>query len=132
MLALQADIDTTDHAIHATRAAIQKGILSNDTAAALDSLERSHDRLLTKVDALYTSLNVGKKFPELAGIQLDFIQILLLACDLKINIQKCVIGSFFEWDKLDRAICGTQQVLGMFHQYSQRSALRLDAGMKLH
>ena len=72
-MALQVDIDMMDHAIHAVRAAIQKGILSKDTVEALDSLERTHDRLLTKVDALYASLNVGEKFPELAGIQLDFV-----------------------------------------------------------
>ena len=118
-MALQADIDITDHAIHAARAAIQKGVLSEDTAAALDSLERSHDRLLTKVDALYASLNVGEKFPELAGIQLDFVRILLLARDLKINIRKRAIGSFFEWDKLDRAVGGAHQALGMYRRYSQ-------------
>ena len=72
-MALQVDIDMMDRAIHAVRAAIQKGILSKDTVEALDSLERTHDRLLTKVDALYASLNVGEKFPELAGIQLDFM-----------------------------------------------------------
>ena len=115
LLALQADINTTDHAIHTTRAAIQKGILSNDTMAALDSLEESHDHLLTKVDTLYALLNVSEKFPELAGIQLDFVRTLLLACDLKINIRKCAIGSFFEWDKLDWAVGGAQQVLGMHH-----------------
>ena len=119
VLALQVDIDITDHAIHAARVAIQKGVLSEDTMAALDSLKQSHDHLLTKVDALYASLNVGEKFPELTGIQLDFVWILLLARDLKINIRKCAIGSFFEWDKLDRAVGGAHQALGMYCRYSQ-------------
>lgn len=112
ILALQADIDVTDRAIHVARAAIQKGVISDDTTAALDSLERTHDRLLTKVDALYASLNVSAKFPELEGIRLGFVRLLLLARDLKINIRKRAIGSFFEWDKLDRAVGGAQQALG--------------------
>ncbi|KAI9453747.1 hypothetical protein HD554DRAFT_2199295 [Boletus coccyginus] len=122
VLALQADIETTDRAIHSARVAIQKGVLSEDTASALDSLEQSHDHLLTKVDALYASLNVGEKFPELAGIQLDFVRTLLLARDLKINIRKRAIGSFFEWDKLDRAVGGAQQALGTkLHQQTRKA-----------
>jgi len=60
---------------------------------------------------LYVSLNVGDKFPELQDINLDFVLTLLLAHDLKINICKWAIGSFFEWDKLDRAIRGAQKTL---------------------
>ncbi|KAG1817895.1 hypothetical protein EV424DRAFT_1324093, partial [Suillus variegatus] len=51
-------------------------------------------------------------FPELQGVDLDFVQTLLMACDLKINIWKRAIGSFFEWDKLDRAAGGANQALG--------------------
>lgn len=32
--------------------------------------------------------------------------------DLKINIRKRAIGSFFEWDKLDCAVGGRQKALG--------------------
>ncbi|KAI9573733.1 hypothetical protein HD554DRAFT_2058285, partial [Boletus coccyginus] len=111
VLALQADIEMTDCAIHSARVAIQKGVLSEDTASALDSLEQSHDHLLMKVDALYASLNVGEKFPKLAGIQLDFI-----------NIRKCAIGSFFKWDKLNQAIGGAQQALGTkLHQQTRKA-----------
>jgi hypothetical protein len=67
---------------------------------------------MDKVDVLYASLNIHNKFPELEGINIEFVWTLLLAHDLKINIQKHAIGSFFEWDKLDRAISGTQQALG--------------------
>ncbi|KIJ09170.1 hypothetical protein PAXINDRAFT_17732 [Paxillus involutus ATCC 200175] len=59
--------------------------IPDDTMAALDSLDRTHERLMSKVDALYSSLNVCNKFPELDGISLDFVHILLLACDLTIN-----------------------------------------------
>ncbi|KAI6024402.1 hypothetical protein EDC04DRAFT_2541934, partial [Pisolithus marmoratus] len=50
---------------------------------------------------LYASLNIQDKFLELDGVQLDFVQILLMARDLKINICKQGVGSFFKWDKLD-------------------------------
>lgn len=85
---------------------------SDDTLEALESLERGHDRLMEKVEILYSSLNIHDKFPELKGIDLDFVRILLMARDLKINIRKRAIASFFEWDKLDRAVGGAQQALG--------------------
>lgn len=75
-------------------------------------MERTHNRLLEKVQALYSSLNVEDHFPELRGVNLDFVRILLMARDLKINIRKRAIGSFFEWDKLDRAVGGKDKALG--------------------
>jgi hypothetical protein len=65
-----------------------------------------------KVKALYALLNVQDSFPELQGIDLNFIRMLLMAQDLKINIQKHTIGSFFEWDKLDQAAGGHNQAFG--------------------
>ncbi|KAG2127205.1 hypothetical protein DEU56DRAFT_693117, partial [Suillus clintonianus] len=58
------------------------------------------------------TLNVHNRFPELQGVDLDFVRTLLMARDLKINIRKRAIGSFFEWDKLDRAVGGANQALG--------------------
>jgi hypothetical protein len=79
----------------------------------MESLERTHERLKEKVEALYASLNVHESFPELRGIDLSFVRLLLMARDLKINIRKRAIGSFFEWDKLDQAVGGKQQALGI-------------------
>ncbi|KAG6371480.1 hypothetical protein JVT61DRAFT_9514 [Boletus reticuloceps] len=59
ILGLQADLDTTDQAIQATKSAIEKQTISNHTLEALSSLERSHERLMDKVEALYASLNVA-------------------------------------------------------------------------
>ncbi|KAG1835702.1 hypothetical protein EV424DRAFT_1340758 [Suillus variegatus] len=36
-----------------------------------------------------------------------------MAWDLKMNVRKHAIASFFEWDKLDRTVGGTQQALGI-------------------
>jgi hypothetical protein len=112
VLALQADLDASDKGLRTTREMISKGSVSEATLDAIDSLERSHQRLMGKVEVLYASLNVHDKFPELEGIDLEFVRTLLLARDLKINIRKRAIGSFFEWDKLDRAVGGLQQALG--------------------
>lgn len=112
VLALQADIDNANRAIQAAKIAMEKQDISDDTLGALESLERTHHRLMSKVDTLYASLNVGDKFPELQDINLDFVRTLLLARDLKINIRKRAIGSFFEWDKLDQAVGGAQKTLG--------------------
>lgn len=55
---------------------------------------------------LYESLNIEESFPELQNIDLDFVRLLVLARDLKINIRKRAIGSFFEWDRLDQVAGG--------------------------
>ena len=137
VLALQADIDTTIRAVQSAKLAIGKENVSDDTLDALGSLERTHNHLMTKVDAFYTSLNVRDKFPELDGVGLNFVRILLLACNLKINIRKWAIGSFFEWDKLDRAVGGSQQALGnkwifVLSGRSLHISFQLVLGTKLH
>jgi hypothetical protein len=91
---------------------LEKETASPDTLEALEALQRGHDRLMDKVEALYASLNIHDRFPELEGMNLDFVRLLLMARDLKMNIRKRVIASFFEWDKLDRAVGGAQQALG--------------------
>lgn len=112
VLALQADLDVSDRALQTTRTMLEKEASSDDTFNVLASLQRGHDRLMTKVEALYSSLNVQDRFPELDGVNLNFVQVLLMARDLKINIRKRAIASFFEWDKLDRAVGGSHQALG--------------------
>lgn len=109
VLTLQADLNTSDTALQSTRLMLEKGTASQDT---LEALERGHDRLMAKVEVLYASLNIHDQFPELEGINLDFVRLLLMARDLKMNIRKRAITSFFEWDKLDRAVGGAQQALG--------------------
>ena len=115
VLTLQADLDASEKALQVTRTVVEKGTNTDETLDALESLERSHDRLMNKVEVLYASLNVQDRFPELQGVDLDFVRTLLMARDLKINIRKRAIGSFFEWDKLDRAVGGANQALGKYN-----------------
>jgi len=114
VLILQSDLEASDKALQAAWTIIERDA-TQDTLEALQSLERSYNRLLTKVDVLYTLLNIQDRFPELHGVNLEFVRTLLLAHDLKINIWKQAIGSFFEWDKLDHAVGGKQKALGQVH-----------------
>jgi len=113
VLTLQADLDNSNKVLKLVRATIEKGNASPGIMDALASLERSHARLMTKAEALYSSLNVHDQFPELKNISLNFMQILLMARDLKINICKRAVGTFFEWDKLDHAVGRKDKPLGV-------------------
>ena len=112
VLILQADLDGSNKVLQLARAMIEKGNASPGVLDALASLECSHTRLLTKAETLYSSLNVHDHFPELTNVSLDFVRTLLMAHDLKINICKRAVGSFFEWDKLDCAVSGKDKPLG--------------------
>jgi hypothetical protein len=112
VLSLQADLDASDRALQTTKTMLEKETASDDTLNVLESLQRGHDRLMDKVETLFSSLNVQDRFPELDGVNLDFVRVLLMARDLKMNIRKRAIASFFEWDKLDRAVGGSHQTLG--------------------
>ena len=113
MLTLQADLDNSNKVLQLAWATIEKGNASPGIMDALASLKHSHVRLMTKAEALYSSLNVHVQFPELKNISLDFVQILLMARDLKINIRKRAVGTLFEWDKLDHAVGGKDKPLGV-------------------
>ncbi|OAX32299.1 hypothetical protein K503DRAFT_805338 [Rhizopogon vinicolor AM-OR11-026] len=105
-----------------TRTMFGKETTSDDTLEALESLERGHSCLMDKVETLYMSLNLHDRFPELKEVDLNFVCILLMAHDLKINICKQAIASFFEWDKLDHAVGGAQQALGTkLHQQMHKA-----------
>jgi len=120
VLNLQGDLDAVDNAIQLTRATLAKSSPSQDSLQMLSGLEQTHEHLKEKVEALYTSLNVHESFPELHGIDLEFVRTLLMARDLKINIRKRAIGSFFEWEKLDQAVGGRDQAIGMVKFPSHR------------
>jgi len=112
VLSLQAKLDGSERTLQGAQSIIEKARVSQETHDALASLERGHKRLISKLDVLYASLNIHDRFPELDGVNVGFVQILLLTHDLKINICKRVIGSFFEWDKLDHTVGGKEKALG--------------------
>jgi hypothetical protein len=131
VLDLQGDLEVIDRTIQAANTGIRSSSISADTLNILASLERAHGRLVDKVERLYASLHIPERFPELRNIDLEFVRTLLLARDLKINIRKRAIGSFFEWERLDQAVGGKAQPLGEPHHPQAFLSHRL-LGTKLH
>ena len=78
VLKLQADLDSSKHALQHACTTLEKDEGATQTLDTLNSLECMHSHLLDKIEVLYSSLNVQDKFPELEGVGLDFMQILLL------------------------------------------------------
>ena len=111
VLTLQADIDTIEWALQNARRAIAQGDAPQDSMATILTMEQTQQWLQGESERLYASLNVHESYPELQCMSLDFVRMLLLTCDLKINICKCVVASFFEWDKLNSTMGGRSNPL---------------------
>ncbi|KXN90747.1 hypothetical protein AN958_03669 [Leucoagaricus sp. SymC.cos] len=113
VLNLQGDLDAINTTLQSISTALSKSESSRDSIHLLTALQETHESLKAKVKTLYTSLKIHKSFPELQGLDLEFVQMLLMAHDLKINIQKWAIGSFFEQDKLDQAAGSHKEALAL-------------------
>ncbi|KZP33320.1 hypothetical protein FIBSPDRAFT_882069 [Athelia psychrophila] len=124
---LQDNVAAVERVIDNTRTALSqgKGGAAHGTKTSLQELRDHHQQLLAGVEKLYASLNVHEDFPELAGVDSDFVRILLLARDSKINIRKRAVGSFLEWERLDQAVGGKNQALGTkAHQRTRQAITR--------
>ncbi|KAG7087086.1 hypothetical protein E1B28_013068 [Marasmius oreades] len=123
VLQLQSEVDALEETVAATKYAIKHlPFASANALATLPLLESAHTTLRARAEDLYLSLNISEDFPELKNIPFEYLQLLLLARDLKINIRKRCIGTFFEWDKLDRAVGGRDFALGTkAHQLTRKS-----------
>ncbi|KAJ7174941.1 hypothetical protein C8R46DRAFT_832782, partial [Mycena filopes] len=123
VLGLQTQIDAVEKSISDAKHSIR---LSSDASphslALLISLEKTHETLSTQANELYASLNIQETFPELKDLPLHFVQTLLLMRDLKINIRKRAVGTFYEWENLDRAVGGKKEALGTkLHQATRKA-----------
>ncbi|KAM6491874.1 hypothetical protein JOM56_012733 [Amanita muscaria] len=122
VLILQGDLDTLEKAIETSREIIERSPTFPETRSSLQNLTQTHETLRNHVENLYASLNIPEQFPNVQGLDLEFLRTLLMARDLKINIRKRAIGSFFEWDRLDQAVGGRQQILGTrLHQTTRKA-----------
>ncbi|KAG6903718.1 hypothetical protein DXG01_015356, partial [Tephrocybe rancida] len=111
VLALQSDLDACQKSLQTTRSTLAKTSASVTSVRILGNLQDHHDQLKEDIEVLYSSLTIQESYPELSGVDLEFVRALLVARDLKINVRKRAIGSFFEWDRLDQASGGREQVL---------------------
>lgn len=114
VLVLQSQADALTTAIASAESAFSDGHASSESQALVANLRRAHSELTDRIELLYSSLNVEDSFPELKGYDLLFVRTLILARDLKINIRKRALGSFFEWSRIDQAVGGKDQALGKF------------------
>lgn len=112
VLRLQEGIDDLEIMINAAR----KQVALDGNAAAREHVQRllvTHADLSNEAEALYTSLNVNTAFPQLEGVSFDFVNTLLMARELKINIRQRLVGRFFEVSRLDQAAGGKNAALGI-------------------
>ncbi|KAJ2936344.1 hypothetical protein H1R20_g751, partial [Candolleomyces eurysporus] len=134
ILNLQSELESVEQSIQSTRNFVSSlRSASGITKTLLDTLEARQQDIALKVEELYASLNVHESFPELQGVDLEFVRCLLLARDIKMNIRKRAIGSFNEYDKLNQAQGGGGPPVGTkAHQYYRQSiAKRMPALRKL-
>ncbi|KAG6806020.1 hypothetical protein H0H92_013027, partial [Tricholoma furcatifolium] len=135
ILTLQGDLETCEKTLQATRLTLSKSLPSAKSLRILGSLQDHHERLKDDIEELYSSLSIQETFPELRGVDLDFVKNLLIARDLKITIRKRAIGSFFEWERIDQASGGRDQALGTKLHQATRAAIKkrapaLTAGLR--
>ena len=115
---LQTEIETCQKTLEGAKAAIAEAGKTAEAKKAMLSktliskMEAQHAELLSDIDKLYATLNIQDEFLELDGVSYQFVLKLVLAHDLKINIRKRAVGSFFEWDRLDQAVGGRNIALG--------------------
>ena len=112
ILSLQGDLDAVEKAINTTKATLVTSATPEESKSILKGLLDMHTTFSNEVEALYVSLNIHDSYPDLKGASLEFVRTLLMAHDLKINIRKRAIASFFEWDRLNQAVGGRNQALG--------------------
>lgn len=112
ILSLQGDLEAVEKAINTAKSTLATSSAPEESKAILKGLQEMHTTFTNRVELLYVSLNIHDSYPDLKGATLDFVRTLLMARDLKINIRKRAIGSFFEWDRLDQAVGGRSQTLG--------------------
>lgn len=89
-------------------------VLSGDYLNVMDAMQAT---LLQNIEGLFESLNIGEGFPDLRGFPMQFVQTLVLARDLKRNIQMRAVAAFFEFNRLDQAVGGREEALGMSPSY---------------
>ena len=133
ILSLQAEVDGIETSIQKAKTAVKiSQRQTKATTSLIANLSSTQEVLKSQVDELYISLNIVGEYPQLTKIGLPFLRQLLLARDLKISIRKKAVGSFFEWERLDRAVGGHHLPLGAFSNFLITCLLTIPTGTKLH
>ncbi|KAJ2911799.1 hypothetical protein MD484_g8611, partial [Candolleomyces efflorescens] len=121
LIAIQGDLDRIENTIKDATLALGR---RPQLMSSLKGLTTVYEELSGKLDTLYASLNITESFPALRGLPFDVVHKLLLARDLKINIRKRAIGSFFENERLEQASGGRHESLGTKEHQKVRAAIQ--------
>jgi hypothetical protein len=73
VLILQDDLNTVNRTIQNAQTTLDKSAPTNNSISHLSSLPWTHEHLIAKVEDLYALLNVHDLFPELDGIDFNFV-----------------------------------------------------------
>ncbi|CAK5284324.1 unnamed protein product [Mycena citricolor] len=117
IVSLQNQIEDIDDTLEQLQKTVEDRQSSESAHIAIQDLQSTHVKLSQQAEHLFTSLNLETHYPELAGLPFEFVQILLLMRDLKIQIRKQAIGTFLEWENLDRAVQGQWEPLDHILQH---------------
>lgn len=112
VLTLQAEIDKLEGFIKTAHGHLQNANAPANALSVVAQLKHTHAQMVERVENLYSTLNVDTMFPDLEGLPVEFVRVLLAARDLKINVRKRAIANFLEWDRLDQAAGGRNVALG--------------------
>ncbi|KAJ8474908.1 hypothetical protein ONZ45_g15793 [Pleurotus djamor] len=123
ILHLQSEVETVAASVKAAQAALSSSATTQPALTILPELVATSDKLRSQADAIYNTLSVSDRYPELQHCSFDFVRTLLVLHDLKIHIRKRAVGSFFEWDRLDQAVGGRNQALGTKKHQRTRQAI---------
>ncbi|KAF5332294.1 hypothetical protein D9611_008142 [Ephemerocybe angulata] len=111
VLKLHGEVDRVNYLLESVAKDLVKDPKSKTSVEAANIANRMRQAKVESMEALYASMNVETMCPELRALPYRFVRTLLLMRDLKFNIRKRAVASFFEYDKLHRASGGKAQAL---------------------
>ncbi|EAU87769.2 hypothetical protein CC1G_11047 [Coprinopsis cinerea okayama7 len=115
---LQTEMDAIEKNLKAARKALKGS--KTQAAKKVGNLASKSAELQEMIDEIYGALDLPVNIPELEGVSYEYLRQLILLRDVKDNIRKRAIGSFFEIDRLDQAVGGRTKL----HQATRRSIQR--------
>ncbi|KAG6852437.1 hypothetical protein C0991_011944 [Blastosporella zonata] len=83
VLNLHGNLDAWEKTLQASITTLSQSPLSIDI---LNGLREHQEHTKDHIEELYATLNIEDSFPDLQGIDYDFLQKLLVACNLKITV----------------------------------------------
>ncbi|KAH7097510.1 hypothetical protein BKA62DRAFT_623799, partial [Auriculariales sp. MPI-PUGE-AT-0066] len=115
VMRIQDDIAKVEDDIDAAEEILGRGPSSADARrirAQLRELHVHQQTLRLAADALYDALNFEETLPHYRQYSPRFVRLLIEAYDAKCITRHKLIGRFFEWDRLNRAVGGIYAPVG--------------------